>query len=211
MATRTIQFHGQGYGATPVNATVTFDGTQIYNGPIPTILGPYNPNAQDLLFSTTISTDFSGTKPVTISLTGGAMMFTTVFVNYVITEPNPAYTAEQYAVVNDGTVARSEKLPIWQAVAVPPLSAEDETVLLNGTYDEMQPVLIAHNLEYNINNNTETFGGAYGAGDSRTDVTINGVPQTAPPDSQGDFSWFVPVDGTISYNQNISAAPPTVM
>jgi hypothetical protein len=210
MATRTIQFHGQGYGATPVNATVTFDGAQIYNGPIPTVIGPYDPNAQELLFTTTISTDFDGTKPVTIVLNGGAMMFTTVFVNYVITVPNPAYSAEQYAVVISNTATRTDKLPIWQAVAVPALSSEDENILLTGTYEEMQPVLIAHNLEYNINNNADQFGGAFSS-DSRTNVTINGVPQSAPPGNAGDFSWFVPTDGTISYTQNILAAPTTVM
>jgi hypothetical protein len=214
MADRTLKFYGQGYGTETVNINVTMDGTEVFSGPIVTSDAQPDPNTQEILFNTTISPEFTGSKAVVITVTGGSMMFGRVTANYSTNEPNPVYSPEQYATITDGSVPRSEKLPIWEALAVPPLTAEDETLLLNGTFEEIQPILVAHNIEATTNTSVDDYGCAYAYGDSRANVVVNGYAMASPEPTGGDWSWLVPLSGetgTLTYTQMITAAPPAVV
>jgi hypothetical protein len=99
MATRTIKLLGQGFGSSPVSITATVDGATVYTGTINTVDEPvpaqYTGKGSDM-FSFTVDTTFSGTKPVTIAVTGGTLVTTVTLGNYAMIK-NPALTPEEAA------------------------------------------------------------------------------------------------------------------
>jgi hypothetical protein len=82
-ANRTFQFYGIGYGATPVTVTARVNSTEIFSGEIPTIDQPINPVPYptpeianttvlfSLADSALLNTDFAGSLPMTVVVTGG--------------------------------------------------------------------------------------------------------------------------------------------
>jgi hypothetical protein len=77
---RTYKFYGVGCGTTPVSVTATIGGTQVFSGTVPTQDIPINstPPASEIktvLFelsdSQTYGTQFQGSVPVTLEVTGG--------------------------------------------------------------------------------------------------------------------------------------------
>ena len=86
MATRTIQFLGQAYGATPASVVATWNGNTIYSGTVPTVdqTGPaenYIPN--EILFTLgNVDVTLQAEIPVTIEVTAGNVYFGTILGNY---------------------------------------------------------------------------------------------------------------------------------
>jgi hypothetical protein len=77
---RTLQFYGAAYGNTPVTLTATINGTSVFSGEVPTIDSPLpSPSppipTPNVLFSINESslfpTNWQGTYPMSISVTGG--------------------------------------------------------------------------------------------------------------------------------------------
>ena len=129
MATnRTFQFRGIGYGDSDVTVTARVNSTQIFSGTITTIAGdPLNPEpyptptvaydtvAFSLNDSALLNTDFAGSLPMTIEISGGnAVIFTEIFSNYYPgnTATNPdAGTVDHFAQCYNGTPVNSESTP----------------------------------------------------------------------------------------------------
>lgn len=95
---RTFQFYGVGYGSSPVSVTASINSTQIFSGAVPTVDQPVNPQPtplpsdQVVLFtlpdSAVLNTDFAGSLPMTITVTGGSgVLFGDIFSNYFIGDP----------------------------------------------------------------------------------------------------------------------------
>jgi hypothetical protein len=120
---RTFQFYGLGYGNTPVSVTARINSTEIFSGEITTIdqpidPWPYPPNAEvdtTVLFSLTdsalLNTDFAGSLPMTVIVTGGdGAMFGLIDSNYytgnVEVDPN-AGTVNNYSGCYSGMPANS--------------------------------------------------------------------------------------------------------
>jgi hypothetical protein len=100
-ANRTFQFYGIGYGNTPVTVTAHVNSTEIFSGEITTIDQPINPvpyptpeiASTTVLFSLAdsalLNTDFSGSLPMTVVVTGGeGALFGEIKSNYYIGNVN---------------------------------------------------------------------------------------------------------------------------
>lgn len=85
MATRTIRFMGNAYSTEgDVSVTVNFNGSEVYSGTVPTRNSevPPQPSEAVQLFTFTVSTDVTGSVPMTISSSGGTCIFNDLIGNY---------------------------------------------------------------------------------------------------------------------------------
>jgi hypothetical protein len=224
MANRTIQFLGSGYaptGTDPITISATLAGNVVYTGTIPTSYTSnidHLPTDQVTLFTCELPVDFSGTVPMSISLdnpVGVTVFFEQVLSNYM-PGPNPVYTQEQFdrliAPVGPDTAADiAERMAIWTACAVPPLSSADIAVLDNGNVTwtpEKQAVLVAHNLTSFVSSGATTFLPVNSGNEPRTNVVINSEPETRPADPPGTWGWLVefPAEGSGLFECDLTVA-----
>jgi hypothetical protein len=200
MANRTIQFLGQGYaptGTDPIVITATLDGNVVYTGNIPTLytadVGRL-PEDQVVLFTCELPVDFAGTLPVSISLdspVGVDAYFEQIYSNYMAV-PNPVFTSSEIGVLTDPSSTTAEKVAIYTANAVPPLSPAEIAVLENGTPAEQNAILVAHNITLAVSSGADTFVSVNGGnGDPRSNVVINGVAVTRGTSPTGTWGWLV--------------------
>lgn len=92
MTIRTFKQRGQAYGSSPVTIVATIDDVEVFNGVIPTTDSPYqltgfDPDADwatlgDELFSWTDDANFTGTKTLEISVSGGYLVLMNTIANY---------------------------------------------------------------------------------------------------------------------------------
>jgi len=215
MTTRTFQFYGQGWGPETTEITVTLNGQTIFSGAIPTV--PERPPTAPgtltpvLLFTGgEIDTAITGAFPMTVTVTAGNVIMCDIMGNYILV-PNPIYTSAEWAVVTDPNQPEAAQA-IIVSKANPPFSAEQIAVL--DTYalwsPEAQALCAEHQCELYVSG-PAYFSDAIYDGDSRTNVIINGVPQTTPdprPDGLGgDWFWEVPTNQVMAFDLNIN--PPT--
>lgn len=162
---RTLKFYGIAFGS-QAEITAQVDGVEVYSGPIHTL--PYSDlqtanffEVNQVMFSiensAKFNTDFSGEITVTITVTSGDLVvFTNVLGNYWGTTPNPAFSPEQYAVLNDPASTGDQVVDVVIEAADPPFSAEEITVLRDfaKTYPTPSAVvndlLQAHNVLYSV-------------------------------------------------------------
>jgi hypothetical protein len=110
MTNRTIQFHGQGFGPTAVEISVTANGSQVFNGPVPTLDQPLVPlqwplEQSEILFSIEVPVEFQGTMPVEITVnSGGGILFHDVSINYVSLPNNVSSGAQGFEFDSDGKI-----------------------------------------------------------------------------------------------------------
>ena len=127
-ANRTFQFRGIGYGDSPVTVTASVNSTQIFSGTITTLPGnppePGNDETPTVAYDTVaftldnsalLNTDFAGSVPMTIEISGGnAVIFTEILSNYysgnTTTDPG-AGTVDHFAQCYYGTPVNSESTP----------------------------------------------------------------------------------------------------
>jgi len=126
-ANRTFQFCGIGYGNTPVTVTARVNSTEIFSGEIATIDQPINPVPYptpeianttvlfSLADSALLNTDFAGSLPMTVVVTGGeGILLSEIQSNYyqgnVQVNPN-AGTVGNFAQCYNGTPTNSEGTP----------------------------------------------------------------------------------------------------
>jgi hypothetical protein len=125
-ANRTFKFYGIGYGNTPVTVTARVNSTEIFSGEITTIDQPIDPcpnpppaiAANTVLFSLTdsalLNTDFAGSLPMTVVVTGGeGVSLGEITSNYYVGNVGnvPAGTVNNFAQCYNGTPANSEGTP----------------------------------------------------------------------------------------------------
>lgn len=217
MANRTIQFLGQGYaptGTDPIVITATLDGNVVYTGDIPTL---YTADvdrlstAQVVLFTCELPVDFAGTLPMSISLdspVGVDAYFEQINSNYMAIY-NPVYTQSEIGVLTDPSSTTAEKVAIYTANAVPPLSPAEIAILENGTQAEKNAVLASHNLTLLVSSGSDTFVSINGSADPRSNVVINGVAITRGDTPTGTWGWEVefPAEGSglIEYDLTVVA------
>jgi hypothetical protein len=163
---RSLRFYGIGIGPTPVEVTFNFNGVEVHSGPIPTVNDPIAPGVdpfsiEQIMFtiedSAEYNTEFNGVVPVSVTMTQGQMMiFTTITGNYWGTVPNPAFTTEQYIVLDNPDATPAEVAPILISCANPPFSPEEETLLITlmeafpDRSNELNNLREAHNVAYSM-------------------------------------------------------------
>ena len=204
MANRTIQFLGQGYaptGTDPIVITATLNGNVVYTGNIPTLYTSdvsRLPDDQVVLFTCELPLEFEGTVPVSISLdspVGVDAFFEQIYSNYMLIY-NPVYTESEIGVLTNPASTWAEKIAIYTARAVPPLSPAEIVILESGTPAEINAVLDAHNLQVGISSGLTGF--TPWPGDPRSNVVINGEALTRGPTPTGTWGWEVefPAEGS---------------
>lgn len=210
MANRTIKIQGRAYGTEPSAMTINCNGVAVFSGEIPTvILKPGQrvpvmvPNmAVDPieLCSFDIVKSVTGPVPMTVEVTSGSVLLSTVMSNYMLTI-NPVYTLEQLAKLANPATSESEKLSIFNAVASPALTATEKTKLLDPTVSDTDKdaILSAHNCNAMITSGATcvTIGK-----DPRASVVIDGVPYNPDRSSFGDatFGWMIHAGSTMTCN-----------
>jgi hypothetical protein len=206
MTNRTIQFLGQGYaptGTEPIVITATLNGNVVYTGNIPTLytsdVGRL-PKDQVVLFTCELPVDFAGTVPMSIALdspVGVDAYFEQINSNYMSVN-NPVYTESEIGVLTNPASTLAEKIAIYTARAVPPLSAAEIAILENGTRAEKNAVLTAHNLTLTVSSGPDTFNTVNGSADPRSNVVINGTAVTRGDTPAGTWGWEVefPAEGS---------------
>jgi len=208
MTTRTVQFYGQGYsvpieglGLTPNTITATVSGNVVFSGAIPTTYSSdilRLPTDQTILFTFEIPLVTTGnayTLPVSLALTGDDIYLEQIDANYCPIY-NPVYTPEQIAILDNPATTLQEKIAIWEPLAVPPLSAEDITLLNSDDWAIIEPVLVAHNLLTIISTGSTGFSGIFN-GEPRSNVVVtnatyyNPPPDPRPAEPSGAWGWEV--------------------
>jgi hypothetical protein len=214
MTNRTIQFYGQGFGTTAVGISVTANGSQTFNGPVPTLDQPmpsiprWPLDQSEILFSIEVPVEFQGTVPMEITVNSGSgILFQNVLANYVPI-PNPVYTPEQFAIITSPGSGQ-EGLDIIISLANPPFTQEEIDILANPDTSEAEyrALLATHNVSIYVSGGDQEFNDSFWPGDSRTNVTINGNSGSADrlPGELGDWTWPVTVDSTMVFTLNINA------
>jgi len=143
-ANRTFQFYGIGYGNTPVSVTARINSTEFFSGEIVTIDQPIDPVPYptpeianttvlfSLADSALLNTDFAGSLPMTVVVTGGAgALFGKIDSNYysgnVVVNPNVGtvdnFTQCYYGhpTNSEGTIDPRSSVAIDGIQQVPPL------------------------------------------------------------------------------------------
>ena len=110
MTNRTIRFHGQGFGPTAVEISVTANGSQVFNGPVPTVDQPLIPlpwplEQSEILFSMEVPLEFQGTMPIEITVnSGGGILLEKMSINYVPLIDNVSSGAQGFEFDGDGKI-----------------------------------------------------------------------------------------------------------
>jgi len=227
---RTFKFYGQGYGSSNVSIVAKINSTVVFSGEIPTIALAANsvqptplPTDQVVLFSinnsSALNTDFAGSLPMTIDITGGeSVLFGNIESNYYEQQNSAVYTADQLAVLNNPDSTPAEINAIIIPLANPPFNDTELAFLNLPTYDDAQiqefyALLVAHNIPVFVSSGPDNYTNNYTGSpvnseetpDPRSSVTINGNIQVPPQSkSTGTWNWYVPTGNTLGYNWNIS-------
>ena len=167
---RSFRFYGVGFSTNPTDSpaeiVATINGVEVYSGPIATIndaLRPVqNPYELDSVMftlddSSEFNTGFAGDMPVSITvLSGTIVIFTNVTANRWGTVPNSAFSAEQYAVLDNPDATDQEIAAVLIASANPPFTSEEEVLLVTlldvfpDRSDELNDLRQAHNVGYSV-------------------------------------------------------------
>lgn len=214
MAIRTVQLLGMAFGPDPVTVTATANGTQVFSGTVTTIDQPVPvlPNLdltvdQVPLITFEIDTAFTGQIPMTCVVAGGTVIFGEIFANYV-SIPNPVYSQAQLDILSNPASTRADKIPVWTAVANPPFSTEELATLENPatTSATVQQIIDAHNCAGTISSGSNEYQSIDNT-DARSNVVIDGVPQTPEHgDLPGSWWWTIGDGSTIAYNLDVDPA-----
>ena len=213
MANRTVQILGQGYGSSPAQITVTANGNTVFSGTVSTVDQPLPalPNLgltiSNILCSFEIDLAFTGQIPMTCAVSSGTVIFAQINANYVAI-PNPVYTPEQMAVLENPTTTYAEKVTIYTQVANPPMSQTDIDTLLDpaSTQEQKNAIIAAHNCKTQISSGVDGFG-AIDDTDARSSVMVNGIAQT--PDHgelPGTWWWIINTGSTLAYQLDVDPA-----
>jgi hypothetical protein len=85
MATRTIKFMGKAYSTTgDVSLVVNFNSVEVFSGTVNTVNSevPEDAPESEQLFTFSLSTDTTGSIPLSVECTGGTLLFNNLLGNY---------------------------------------------------------------------------------------------------------------------------------
>jgi hypothetical protein len=203
---RTLKFYGIAFGVVPAEIVAVVNNIEAYRGPVYTmdVLNPLSVDPfaeQRVMFtiedSSFYNTDFTGIIPVSITTTNGDLViFTDVKANRWGTFPNPVFTAEQYAVLDNPDATDAEIQAVLVAAANPPFTADEQVLLTNllaafpEQSAELNTLREAHNVAYTAH-----------SVDSWEDC-FDPVPEVNP-----EYPWFVRHGETVNCEIQILAFP----
>jgi hypothetical protein len=112
MATRTIKFFGKAYASSgSVLMNVTFNGNEVHNGNVPTVVPTGTERTDDkiVLFTFDVDSSLSGWIPVSMSVSGGEAWYAGIagnYASYTIDEETntPLFPADVFIELNVNTI-----------------------------------------------------------------------------------------------------------
>ena len=135
MANRTVQFYGLGIGSSPAELTAMVDGVTVFTGAIPTTVD--SSEEHQVLFTCELPVTFEGTKPVSITVNSGMVIFSRVLGNYHAAM-SPVITADQWTVLTDPTSTVEDRKAIFLvANASGPVFSDAEIEALGTTHIDL--------------------------------------------------------------------------
>jgi len=220
---RTLQFIGYAYGNTPVSLTAQINGTQVFSGEVSTIDTDIPPPPIDLssapaLFtvadSSLFPTDFSGSYPMTLTVTGGYGIVTeNVLSNYMsnktfaqLYDSSINGTTLTVGSLTDGTIEPGQAVRgIGVAAGTTIVSGSGSTWTVNNSQTVGPISMYASSV---IPGNATGFLDCYQnypVNDPRSNVVIDGVAKTPisrPPN--GTWTWAVNNGSTLTCDLTVS-------
>jgi hypothetical protein len=233
MATnRTLQFLGYTIGTSPVQITASINDTVVFSGAVETkdlsLIDNLNPLAFPVLFSVDNSdlfpTTFSGSYPMTMTVTGGDAVVGDVLSNYMQNFAIDTQCELSNASINGTTLTfESATGNISTKMALFGKGITPNTHITGGsgttwTVDNNQtvgPITILEGKWTETAGNASDFLLCYLGGnppnsesnfDVRTDVKIDGsaITRSRTPESMGTWILKVPAGTTATFNLNVS-------
>jgi hypothetical protein len=224
---RTLEFIGYAYGNTPVSLNAQINGTTVFSGEVPTVDTPITPPPVDLsgnpvLFSIPDSplypTDFSGTYPMTVSVTNGYGVVMGMVLSNYMKGVSVTSTATLDNSTIDGTtltVGTVTSGTIEIGMVLHGTGIVGNTVIVGGsastwtvnTSQTVPATTITAELGAYIPGNATGFlncDQSQPVSDPRSNVVINGVGQTPPRPPNGTYQWTVNTGGTIDCDLTVT-------
>jgi hypothetical protein len=202
---RSFKFYGIGVGTIPAEIIATFNGIELYSGPIATVtenvfstssLWDINQVLFTLDDSSEFNTEFSGIVPLSITVTNNVLVaFDNVTANY-FGMPNPAFSPEQYAIMDNPNSTPIEIANVLIEAANPPFTDEEKALVYTlcevwpDRADELNTLRQAHNVEYTVYS------------PNSWESCFTPVPNPNP-----DYPWMIPGLTTLNCNLDIIAFP----
>lgn len=205
MTIRQFKFTGSNNDAT---GTITLNGTQVLNGAF-----TGDSTSGSVIFADSIDVDDALAVnqeillPTVITVNSGSIYVALTEWNYAIV-PNPVYTPEQLAVINDPATTNPERLAIVEQVANPPLSDAEKTFLLStdpADGSEQMQILKNHNASFEIQSPSVFDWGLTSEEDAcnRTNVLLDGVE---PAGANTNVGLLVSEGQTLTYDSIVFAS-----
>jgi hypothetical protein len=234
MATnRTLQFLGYAIGTSPVQITASINDTVVFSGAVetldPSLIDIRNPLAYPVLFSVDNSdlfpTTFSGSYPMTVTVTGGTeLVLGAVLSNYMENIAIDTQCELINASINGTTLTfESATGNVSTKMVLSGKGIKSGTRITGGsgttwTVDNNQtvgPITILAGKWTETAGNASDFLLCYMGGnplnsesnfDARTDVTVDGQAVTRMRSSElmGTWTLKVPTGSTATFNLNVS-------
>lgn len=188
MAIRTLKLRGMVWGNpdNPATLTVSWNGTQVFNGTVDTSEGMpdrfYPQPSMPWVCTWTADTSQSGTIPLVLTINGGDMVWATIYGNYYTTEVDAeGYTSWYNALQTDIDTLTPEQFDAKNGFTV---TAAEEAMVMNNPA--------------NVYNDVSGIGTVQS--DGHDNVVINGVPgtRTVWEDELGPWNWLIPNGGTLT-------------
>lgn len=214
---RTLQFIGYAYGNTPVSLTAQINGTQVFSGEVSTIDTAIPPAPNDLssapaLFtvedSSLFPTDFSGSYPMTITVSNGyGIMLGPVLSNYML---NTVYLANCSIDGTTLTVGSSIFGTIEPGQTILGYGVAGGTTIVSGSGStwtvSISQTVATRDMSSVIPGNATGFLNCTQnspISDPRSDVTIDGIARTTTRPPNGTWLWVVNTGSTLACNLNV--------
>jgi hypothetical protein len=234
---RTLQFLGLAYGNAPVLLNAHINGTVVFSGSVsaidePPYTGGGGPGivlTQPLFTANTtlFPTDFSGAYPVTISVANGNVVFIgAVYSNYMLSQVSDTPAVMNNSTITDttltvgtlatGTIKIGQLLSGTDIVANTQITGGSESTWTVNNSQTVATTTIIGQSWTPIPGNATAFSACYvnqtpnngtNPPDPRSNVTIDGIPQTraAPtPETMGPNNWPINAGSTLAFDLTVS-------
>jgi hypothetical protein len=198
MANRTFKISGSAYAPSgDVTVTVTVDGTQVYNGSVPTSATPREgqPTTQTEMLSFTMDESVVGDKSLQLDVSGGEFVMGNWQCNGAHNEIMDLYAMAE---ANGGTFSPAEQATIASTIGETKLNAQqaglyNKLVAGTATNEDGADIIVANNTG---DLNLTDYVWLTQDNDKKSSAQINGVAQPSWEDAHTSaLNWLILQDG----------------
>lgn len=222
MTNRTVQVCGFGFAPSDATLIATVDSQTVFNGAIPTSNRP-RPTLPDadlensiapVLFTFEIPVNFQGTKSMTYQVTNGTVVLTNINANYCPMIPNTKFSPEELQILLSESATQQQKYDIYALHTSPAFTQEETDAILNWPdsglpWSQIKTILAAHGVSHFLESGPGVFGSIGGDTDPRSNVSIDGVPQSVDHSERPNGTWWWTVNNGSTLSCDLVVAAGT--